>query len=71
MATPRPVPAHQQGAVDLALGDQLGGGDGAVRVGGLVVGAVAADVDDGLDPRVRLEVGLDLVLVADAGVLGE
>lgn len=40
-----------------------------MRVGGFVVGAMAAHVDDGLDTVVLIEVFLDLILVGNPGVL--
>ena len=62
--------ADQKGSVDLAGRDQLGRGDREVRVGGLVGGFEGADIDDGGDAGIGLEVGLDFVLVAHAGILG-
>lgn len=62
-------PADEQGAVDLAIGHELRGGCGAVRVGCLVVDGQTTDVYDGLDAGVVLEVALDFVFVADASVL--
>ena len=61
--------ANQDGAVDLAGRDELGGADGNVGVGGLVVSAVGADVDDRNNTGVLGKVGLDGLLVADTGVL--
>jgi hypothetical protein len=60
--------AEQQGAVGLARGDELGGGDGDARVGGVTVG-VDPDIDDGRDDAVGLEVGLDDLLVVEPGVI--
>lgn len=65
----QPRAADDKGAVGFALGDELGGGGGAVRVGRLVGRLVAADVDYLGDARVGLEVGFDLVLVGYACVL--
>lgn len=61
--------ADEQGAVDGAVGDELGGGGGAVRVGGFVGAGVGADVGDGEDAGVGFEVGFDGVFVGYAGVL--
>lgn len=63
--------ANQDGTVDFTGGDELGGADGNVGVGGLVVLAVGADVDDGRDTAVLGKVGLDGLLVADTGFLEE
>lgn len=61
--------ADHESAVRLAFSHETGGGGGAGWVGSLVVAGVGADVDDLGDARVGLEVGLDLVLVAQAGLL--
>lgn len=58
----------QQRTITLALGDQTSGGNSAVWVSGLVA-SVRANVSDGLDARIGLEVGLDLLLVLNAGIL--
>lgn len=62
-------PADHQGAVGLALGDETSSGSGTGWVGRLVVAGVGSNVDDLGDARVGLEVGLDLVLVAQTCLL--
>ena len=61
--------ADEKGPVSLALCHELGGLHGDVRVGGLVGGVGHADVGHGGDEGVRLEEGLEGVLVGDAGVV--
>lgn len=58
----------QQRTITLALGDQTSGGNSAVWVSGLVA-SVRANVSDGLNAGIGLEVGLDLLLVLNAGIL--
>src|SRR5690625_1126879 len=61
--------ADQQRPIGLAGGDLLGRGGGDVGVEGAVVGAAHADVEDRLHAVVALEQGLELLLVAEAGVV--
>lgn len=65
-----PCAANEEGPVRFALGNELGGLHGGVRVGSLVVGAVDADIDNAGDTRIGFEICLDFVLVAAAGVVG-
>src|SRR5690606_5833636 len=63
-----PGAADQQRTVGLALGDQLRRGDGDVRVGGVLLGG-DPDVDQLADPVVGVEVGLQDLLVLQAGIV--
>lgn len=65
----QPGAADEQRAVRTTLGHELRRVDGRVRVRGLVVARVDADVDDAGDAGVGFKVGLDLALVAAAGVV--
>ena len=63
--------ADEERAVRLASGNELGSTGGNVRIRRLVLSALGADIDNRDDTVVLGEIGLDGVLVADAGVLWE
>lgn len=61
--------ADEEGPVGLALGHEAGGSGSSTWVGRLVIGGVRADIGDGFYTGVLLEVGLEGILVVDAGIL--
>jgi hypothetical protein len=64
----QPGAADQQCPIGFAVGHHSRSGDGDVRAGGVLVGS-DADVDDGGDVRVGIQVAAQDVLVLQAGII--